>query len=117
MREFAILENRCFHIVKFEQREERDMPESKERVGCSWCKKEFQVTRYGRGIPCPHCKKRLDIFPDPLFQIDTEWGSLTVSVLQPGFVEKLQEEVKEELGKIVRDSLSPLGIIKKIIGK
>jgi hypothetical protein len=47
---------------------------------CPYCGKEFEVGKgdYGYGMLCPHCKRKIDVFPDPVW-IETSWGTLGVS--------------------------------------
>ena len=46
----------------------------KDIATCAYCQKDFEVTRYGFKIPCPHCGKRLDIAPDPNAFLTTPFG-------------------------------------------
>ncbi|MBI2056137.1 MAG: hypothetical protein HYT37_02050 [Candidatus Sungbacteria bacterium] len=94
------------------------MPVTPEIIECICCGKSFAVLRYGRGIPCPHCRNRLDIFPDPLVQVDTAWGGFTVGFLQPGFMEDMiAEAIKDGVKTAAGEMLSPVNILKKILGK
>ena len=46
---------------------------------CPHCNTEFTIRKFGRHIPCPHCKQSLDIFPDADIWIDTPWGEIGFS--------------------------------------
>lgn len=50
-----------------------------EQESCPWCKRKFEVVRYGRRIPCPHCHKPIDIFPEPDLFLHTRLGVIGVS--------------------------------------
>ena len=50
-----------------------------EQESCPWCKRKFEVARYGRRIPCPRCRKPIDIFPEPEFFLHTPVGVIGVS--------------------------------------
>lgn len=43
-----------------------------EKITCLYCRRQFTVERYGRRIPCPHCRRLLDIFPDPDIYIQAD---------------------------------------------
>jgi len=47
---------------------------------CSYCNGEFIVTpdMYGYRTPCPLCGKKIDIFPDNKYYIDTPWGVIGI---------------------------------------
>ena len=48
---------------------------------CSYCEKEIELvdsSQYGRNKPCPHCGRKLDIFPDLDSFIETPWGTFGV---------------------------------------
>ncbi len=49
---------------------------------CLHCDQEFEVTpdMYGYRTPCPLCGKKLDLFPDDQFFVDTPWGKIGISV-------------------------------------
>lgn len=49
----------------------------KDKGTCPHCQKEFEVTEYGRGLGCPICERKIDIFPDSVW-IDTKWGMIGV---------------------------------------
>lgn len=49
---------------------------------CPWCKRLIEVTTYGRKIPCPHCRKPVDIFPDFNLWLSTPFGDIGVNLEQ-----------------------------------
>lgn len=44
---------------------DKNVDKSESHETCKYCEKEFTVTRWGWGIPCPHCCQLLNILPDP----------------------------------------------------
>lgn len=59
-----------------------------EKVVCLHCAEEFTVTEYGYRIPCPLCGKKLDIFPDDKYFIDTPWGMIGIGMTENSFFMK-----------------------------
>lgn len=51
---------------------------------CSYCEKEFAVTRYGWRIPCPHCHKLLDILPDPKIFLYIDGKPIGIAIVEGG---------------------------------
>jgi uncharacterized CHY-type Zn-finger protein len=45
---------------------------------CPYCDKEFTVESYGAHLSCPHCKGRVDIFPDPEFYVEMDGKKLMI---------------------------------------
>lgn len=47
---------------------------------CPYCRKDFEVMQYGWGIPCPHCRRRVNIFPDAKVFVQTSFGICGIGV-------------------------------------
>lgn len=62
-----------------------------DRATCPYCEGEFLVTpdMYGYRTPCPLCGKKMDIFPDDKYFIDTPWGKIGIGVSEDNFFMKL----------------------------
>jgi len=56
---------------------------------CPWCKKDFEVKEYGYNLKCPLCKKRINVFPDSNFWINTKWGTFGLSSSISSILNKL----------------------------
>ena len=61
------------------------MTTTAQKETCPYCKKEFEVKRYGRNIPCPYCKGMLNIVPDP--DIFFHINGAVIGVAIPGLEE------------------------------
>lgn len=55
---------------------------------CPYCQKDFDVIEYGYRIPCPLCGKKLDIFPENRYYIDTPWGMIGIGTTEDNFFMK-----------------------------
>lgn len=51
---------------------------------CSYCKREFAVTRYGWDIPCPNCQNPLNILPDPKIFLYVDGRAVGVAIVEGG---------------------------------
>ena len=58
---------------------------SKEKAICLYCDGEFEITSYGYRVSCPLCGKKLDIFPENKYYIDTPWGKIGIGVTDTDF--------------------------------
>lgn len=47
---------------------------------CPYCRNDFEVTQYGWRIPCPHCRRRVNIFPDAVMFIHTSFGVCGIGI-------------------------------------
>lgn len=45
---------------------------------CLYCDKKFEIIEYGYKRLCPHCGKKLDIFPDSNSYVETPWGTFGI---------------------------------------
>jgi len=45
---------------------------------CPYCDKEFPVEQYGTQLSCPHCKGKVDIFPDPEWYVEMDGKQLMI---------------------------------------
>ena len=53
-----------------------------DKATCPYCNKEFTVTEYGYRVLCPHCKGKLDIFPEAELYVDTPFGVFGIGFLR-----------------------------------
>lgn len=49
---------------------------------CSECLKEFIPTKYGWGIPCPHCCELINILPDPQFFVYVDGKAIGIAIVK-----------------------------------
>jgi len=61
---------------------------TKDMATCPYCDEDFDVQEYGYGVPCPGCGKKLDIFPDDKYYVDTPWGMLGIGIPEGNFFMK-----------------------------
>lgn len=55
----------------------------KDKGTCPYCRNDFEVTQYGWRIPCPRCRRHVNIFPDPQVFVQTSFGVCGIGIAEP----------------------------------
>ena len=61
---------------------------TEDKATCPHCQEEFTVTEYGYRVLCPLCQRKIDIFPDDKYYIDTPYGMIGISSTGDSFFMK-----------------------------